>query len=191
MRPYQNSLNKIQSSCQFTDKEMARMDYTLKVFFYEFSKLLFFFIFFGSFGKLTELIICLLTLLPLRWISGGLHFKYYWSCFGFSFIFFSVLIFVLEQCVLLQPIQNISLLACNILLFFVGPVTSEKRKTMPLKQYQRMRFISSGILLLYSFLYFALENVPHRSLVFWSIILQIIQLFCARLVRKGEIYEKV
>ena len=39
-------------------------------------------------------------------------------------------------------------------------------------------------------LYFALQNVPHRSVVFWSIILQIIQLICAKLTRKGEIYEK-
>ena len=78
----------------------------------------------------------------------------------------------------------------NLLLFFIGPVPSAKRKVMTKKQYTNKRFLSSLILLVYTILYFALQNVPHRSVVFWSIILQIIQLICAKLTRKGEIYEK-
>ncbi|MCI5731027.1 MAG: accessory gene regulator B family protein [Eubacterium sp.] len=191
MSAYSRSLDKIQTSYQFTDKEMARMDYTLKVFFYETSKLLFYFLFFLCIGKYSEFVVCLIALLPLRWISGGLHLKHYWSCFLFSFLFFSVIILALDGCVLPQEVQIILLTLCNIFLYLIGPVTSEKRKTMTLKRYQGMRYLSSGILFVYTILYFVLENVPHRSIVFWSIILQIIQLFCARLVRKGEIYEKV
>ena len=58
-------------------------------------------------------------------------------------------------------------------------------------RYDKMRVLSSLILAIYTVLYFALQNVPHRSIVFWSIILQIIQLICAKLTRKGDIYEKV
>ena len=47
MSVYDKSLEQIQSSYQFTDLEMAKMDYTLKVFAYELSKLVFFFVFFG------------------------------------------------------------------------------------------------------------------------------------------------
>ena len=43
MSVYDKSLEQIQSSYQFTDLEMAKMDYTLKVFAYELSKLVFFF----------------------------------------------------------------------------------------------------------------------------------------------------
>ena len=39
MSVYDKSLEQIQSSYQFTDLEMAKMDYTLKVFAYELSKL--------------------------------------------------------------------------------------------------------------------------------------------------------
>lgn len=53
-----------------------------------------------------------------------------------------------------------------------------------------MRITSSVILLIYTVAYLVMENVPHRNIIFWSIILQIIQLFCAKLARKGEIYEK-
>lgn len=45
MSVYDKSLEQIQSSYQFTDLEMAKMDYTLKVFAYELSKLVFFFVF--------------------------------------------------------------------------------------------------------------------------------------------------
>ena len=43
MSVYDKSLEQIQGSYNFTDLEMAKMDYTLKVFAYEFSKLIFFF----------------------------------------------------------------------------------------------------------------------------------------------------
>ena len=170
MSVYDKSLEQIQSSYQFTDLEMAKMDYTLKVFAYELSKLVFFFVFFAVIGKFSEFAVCLVALLPFRWISGGIHLKHYWSCFIFSFCFFAVI--------------------SNLLLFFIGPVPSAKRKVMTKKQYTNKRFLSSLILLVYTILYFALQNVPHRSVVFWSIILQIIQLICAKLTRKGEIYEK-
>lgn len=191
MSVYNSALDKIQTSYQFTNNEMARMDYTLKVFFYETSKLLFFILFYLFVGKFPEYVACLIALLPLRWLSGGLHMKHYWSCFLFSFFLFSFIIFVLDGCVLPQNVQIFLLILCNLLLYWIGPVTSEKRKTMTRRRYLGMRYLSSGILLLYTILYFVLENVPHRTIVFWSIILQIIQLFCAKLVRKGEIYEKV
>ena len=191
MNAYSRSLERIQDSYQFTDKEMARMDYTLKVFSYELSKLLFFFLFFLFTGKFTEFLVCLIALLPLRWIAGGLHLKHNWSCFLFSFLFFSLIIFGLNGCVLPKLTQIILLVLSNCFLYIIGPVTSEKRNVMTQKRYHCMRYLSTGILLIYTILYFVLENVPHRSIVFWSIILQILQLICARLVRKGEIYEKV
>ena len=85
MSVYDKSLEQIQSSYQFTDLEMAKMDYTLKVFAYELSKLVFFFVFFAVIGKFSEFAVCLIALLPFRWISGGIHLKHYWSCFIFSF----------------------------------------------------------------------------------------------------------
>ena len=91
MSVYDKSLEQIQSSYQFTDLEMAKMDYTLKVFAYELSKLVFFFVFFAVIGKFSEFAVCLVALLPFRWISGGIHLKHYWSCFIFSFCFFAVM----------------------------------------------------------------------------------------------------
>ena len=97
MSVYDKSLEQIQSSYQFTDLEMAKMDYTLKVFAYELSKLVFFFVFFAVIGKFSEFAVCLVALLPFRWISGGIHLKHYWSCFIFSFCFFAVILFMGEM----------------------------------------------------------------------------------------------
>lgn len=190
MSVYSRSLNKIQISCQFTDREIARMDYTLRVVFYDLSKLLFFTIFYLFLGKFQEYIVCLLALLPLRWLSGGMHLKSFWTCFLFSFCFFNLIILGLASCSLPLYWEIALLILCNFFLYGIGPVTSAKRKVMKKKQYDCMRMFSSAILLLYTILYFVLENVPHRTIVFWSIILQIIQLFCARMARKGDIYEK-
>ena len=190
MSVYDKSLEQIQSSYQFTDLEMAKMDYTLKVFAYELSKLVFFFVFFAVIGKFSEFAVCLVALLPFRWISGGIHLKHYWSCFFFRFFFFCVFLFMGEMFTLPLYAQISLFVLSNLLLFFIGPVPSAKRKVMTKKQYTNKRFLSSLILLVYTILYFALQNVPHRSVVFWSIILQIIQLICAKLTRKGEIYEK-
>ena len=81
MSVYDKSLEQIQSSYQFTDLEMAKMDYTLKVFAYELSKLVFFFVFF---------IIC--SLLGC-FIAVSLDFRRYSSetlleLFYFQFLFF-------------------------------------------------------------------------------------------------------
>lgn len=190
MSVYSRSLDQIQGAYHFSDNEMARMDYTLKVFSYELSKLLFFTLFFLFIGKLEEYIVCLIALLPLRWLSGGLHLKHFWSCFVFSFVFFNLIILGLEHYMLPEAVQVILLIFSNLCLYGIGPVTSSKRKTMTKRRYDSMRIISSLILLIYTAAYFVLENVPHRNIIFWSIILQIIQLFCARMVRKGEIYEK-
>lgn len=190
MSVYSRSLNQIQGTYHFSDKEMARMDYTLKVFSCELSKLLFFTLFFLFIGKFEEYMVCLIALLPLRWLSGGLHLKHFWTCFLFSFLFFDLIVLGLEHYVLPETVQIVLLVLCNICLYGIGPVTSSKRKTMKKKQYDCMRIFSSLFLLIYSTAYFVMENMPHRNILFWSIILQIIQLFCAKMVRKGEIYEK-
>ena len=143
MSVYDKSLEQIQSSYQFTDLEMAKMDYTLKVFAYELSKLVFFFVFFAVIGKFSEFAVCLIALLPFRWISGGIHLKHYWSCFIFSFCFFAVILFMGEMFTLPLYAQISLFVLSNLLLFFIGPVPSAKRKVMTKKQYTNKRFLSS------------------------------------------------
>ncbi len=190
MSAYEKTLTKIQSTYQFSDGEISRMDYTIRVFFYEASKILIFIGFFSFFNKLDEYVVCLLSLLPFRWLSGGLHLKNYWSCLLFSFLFFAAITNLLIYVNLAKNFQFLILLVCNIAMYWIGPVTSNKRRPTTRQRYNFMRRLSSVLLLTYTILYFTLENIPHRNIVFWSIVLQVIQLFCAKLVRKGDIYEK-
>ena len=47
------------------------------------------------------------------------------------------------------------------------------------------------LLLIYSSILILFETLPYRNVIYWVIVLQIFQLLCARIARKGEIYEEV
>ena len=85
MSVYDKSLEQIQSSYQFTDLEMAKMDYTLKVFAYELSKLVFFFVFFAVIGKFSEFAVC--------FIAVSLDFRRYSSETLLELFYFQFLLF--------------------------------------------------------------------------------------------------
>lgn len=190
MSAYTKTLDKIQTTYHFTDTEISRMDYTIRVFFYEASKIFVFIAIFTLLGKLEEYVICLVALLPFRWISGGLHFKNYWSCFLFSFLFFTIITNLLIQVNVPENFQFLIFLICNVAMYRIGPVTSKYKTPMTMQRYNFLRKLASVILILYTIFTLSLENVPHRNIIFWSVVLQVIQLFCAKLVRKGDIYEK-
>ncbi len=190
MAPQTGIYKKIQQKYGFTDFEIKKMHYTISLLGYEGSKLIIMGIFFGLLGLFQDYMVVLATLLPIRVCSGGLHFNRYWTCFTFTFIFIACPIF-LHDVTVPQAGQFVSLLACLIITFFIGPVTSKKRPPIQYKRFLLFRLFTCGLLLLH-FIHFAIARTfPGENICFWVIVLQTIQLLCAKLVRKGEIYEKV
>lgn len=190
MSTYDKMMNRLQYTYQFSNSEIAQMDYTLKVVFYELSKFLFFSLFFLYVHKFQEFLVCIIVMLPFRWIAGGLHLKHFWSCFLFSFFFLGTTIFLFNPIEVSWEFQIISLMIGNIVFFVTGPVTSPKRKPMKKERYIRLRILSSLILFIFTIIFLTVKNIPCKNICYWVIILQIIQLFCAKLARKGDIYEK-
>lgn len=180
---------KIQTTYQFTDFEMQKMNYTISVISYEFSKFIILGIAFAVLGLFPEYAVLMLTLIPIRAFSGGIHFDHYYSCFLFTSLFFALPV-LLSGIVLPHPIQLAVLLVCAVITYFIGPVTSKKRPPIQYARYQVFRRISTGLLLVWFFIFAFVGAFPYENLCFWIIALQTIQLICAKIARKGDIYEK-
>lgn len=181
----------LQIKYDFSDMEIAKLNYTLEVLFFELSKLLFFVLFFGITHKLVDFIVCFIVLLPFRSFSGGLHFNHYISCFMLSIAYFSTLIFFLSGIPVTPALYAPILIIVNILLFVIGPVPSKKRPVMPVRQYRMFRAIASFFAGIYSILILIVDDMPFQNLIVWALVLHTLQIICARLVRKGDkIHEK-
>ncbi len=180
---------KIQSTYHFTDFEMQRMKYTISVFHCEFSKLLILGIAFYIFGYFPEYIVLMLTLIPIRRYSGGIHFNHYSSCFLFTAFFF-IMPVVLNSIVLPYVGQLVILALSAGVTYLAGPVTSTKRPPMKYKKYREAQLVSTAIVVIWFFIFAIVRVFPYENLCFWVITLQTIQLICAKIARKGDIYEK-
>lgn len=180
---------KIQTTYDFTDFEMQKMNFTISVIKYELSKFLILGIIFALVGLFREYVVLMLTLIPIRTFSGGIHFNHYSSCFLFTAIFSSLPV-LLSNIVLPHTIHVIILAVSVSIIYLTGPVTSPKRPPLQYGRYQTFRLISTGMVLIWFFVFAFARVFPYRNLCFWVISLQTIQLICAKLARKGEIYEK-
>lgn len=181
---------RIQNTYHFTDLEMRRLDFTLTMFFYEISKFIILAILFSAVGLFQEYAMSILVLMPIRIFSGGIHFNHYISCFLFTSVFFTVPI-LLRSVSPDEPVRLSLMAICLLATFLIGPVTSPKRPPITYKRYSSFRLISTGLLLIYLFLSEVFRVLPYENICFWVVILQTIQLICARVARKGDIHEKI
>lgn len=182
--------HKIQNVYGFTDQEIRRMQYTLSVIGYEGSKLIVFGLLFGILGLFMEYLVTLAVLLPIRIFAGGLHFNHYSSCFLFT-AFFLVCPLALRHIMPPDGIQIALLAACMLTTLAIGPIPSIKRPPFSYRRYTQFRLIAGGVIAIYLFIFAVIREFPGKNICFWVILLQTIQLICAKLVRKGDtIYEK-
>lgn len=180
---------KIQMTYGFSDHDIQLIRYTLSALKCELSKLLVLGIVFSLAGLFPEYAVMMLTLVPIRRYGGGIHFNHYSSCFLFTALFF-VLPVLLNEIVLPHAAQLTVLGLCTVTTLAVGPVTAQNRAPMARNKYQLFRLISAGLLLIWFLLFAFVKVFPYANLCFWVIALQTIQLICAKIVRKGDIYEK-
>ena len=180
---------KIQATYHFTDFEMEKMHFTISVFKCEGSKLIILAIVFAVLGLFREYAVLMLTLIPIRMFSGGIHFDHYSSCFVFTTLF-SVLPMLLTGITPPHSVQ-VAVMAVSIgITYLIGPVTSKKRPPIKYGRYRAFRLISTGVVFVWFFIFAFVRTFPFQNLCFWVIALQTVQLICAKIARKGDIYEK-
>lgn len=181
---------KIQEMYHFTDSEIQQLHYGVSILWYECSKFILLGIILGLLGRFQEYMITILVLLPLRIFSGGIHFNHYLSCFLFTGVFIACPIYLQNMVSMPESGQLLLLLVCLITTAIVGPVASKKRPPLSRERYRLFRRITCGLLLLYIILFGIVRTFPGENICLLVIVLQTIQLLCAKMVRKGELHEK-
>lgn len=180
----------LQTQLNFTSYEAERILYGMQGITTELSKLIILFFISFPLGYADEILIATIVLLSIRCNCGGLHFSHYISCFMFTSFFYSSVI-LLSACPLPDSILAFGLLMCLGIFSFVGPITSSMRPQLTPLEVQKYSHRVTFLLLIYSSVLVLLESLPYRNLIYWVIVLQIFQLLCAKIARKGEIYEKI
>lgn len=168
--------------------DKAKLHYVISCIIYEGSKIFLFLIFFSCIHQLNSLFYSMIILLPLRIISGGLHFKHYTACLAFSFLYFYMAIVVLEPFKLPIGISSLLLIVCAVINYKIGPVTSISRPQLKPEEIKKGKlniFIATCYEVILTMLFF---DTVLSTIGFWTIVLHTLQLIIANFRKKrGEI----
>lgn len=80
--------NFIDENMDVSERDKKLLLFSINCILYDVSKLLLFLLIFSLIHRLDLFLFAFVILLPLRMISGGLHFKHYSSCLFFSLGYF-------------------------------------------------------------------------------------------------------
>lgn len=164
--------------------QIAQLAFVFKSTSSELSKILIMGIIFHNHLKLYAFL--LIVMCFLRTFSGGLHFYTYNRCLLASTIYIGVIISILSKISLPLYVQLILLTMCIISCYTIGPVLSKYRTHFPEKQLYICRNITCLTIFLYTLILYIIPENPYLTAGFWMIILHSLQLFVAKIRKKGE-----
>lgn len=179
--------NFIDENMNISERDKKLLLFSINCILYDVSKLLLFLLIFSLIHRLELFLFAFVILLPLRMISGGLHFKHYSSCLLFSLGYFLVVTIPLASLHLPLSIMLPSLLLCTVINVLFGPIRSASRPPLPEKEIIKCKkktlFASCfgiGLVILF-------RNTKFASVGYWTILLHSAQLVIASLLKKrGE-----
>ncbi len=182
-------LTYLQTEHKFSSLDAKRIIYALKAIFSEVSKVLIIMAIALPLGYVGQAAVITVVLLSIRCYSGGLHFSHYISCLGFTLFFYAAVILLARQ-----PMPNAGIalgLVISLGIFaLIGPITSPMRPPLTAAEFNKYLRHVILLLLLYSLLLILWKTLPYRNIIFWVIVLQILQLLCAKIAQKGDQHEE-
>lgn len=173
---------------EFSDYQIAQLEYLAKTLASEFSKLLIMGIIFRN--ELGIYIFAVSVMLLLRTATGGLHCKKYITCFLVSFSYMFLSLMVLPNIPVNKVFQLILLFICMLGNYYIGPVTSKVHAPLGDQLVKRVKIQAFLIIFFYLTLTYIIPENPYTVAGFWVIILHTLQLAIARIIKKGEPYER-
>lgn len=177
----------LDSVSDFSTSDKAKLNYFFSCMIYEGSKLILFLIFFALTQHLKGFLYSMLILLPLRIISGGLHFKHYLSCFAFSFGYFYLVNVPLMNIMPSFEITIVILCICILVNYRIGPVTSVSRPALTAEAINRGKFHIFLATVYDTILTMLFYEASLACVGFWTIVLHSVQLIIAKLRKeRGE-----
>ena len=164
--------------------DKAKLNYFFSCILYEGSKILLFLVFFAMTQHVKGFLYSVLILLPLRIISGGLHFKHYLSCLAFSFAYFYLVTIPLKTIMPCFEATLIILSICILTNYKIGPIISHSRPVLSQEKISQSKFyilIATVYDLILTALFFETQLAP---VGFWTIVLHSVQLIIAKFAKK-------
>lgn len=170
----------IRENMNLTVREQKLFVYYLKCILYDVSKLVLFLFIFSLLHLLPEFLFTFVVQFPLRTISGGLHFRHYWSCFAFSLVYLFLIIALSSKILIPFEIGVVLLLLCVIIIYQIGQVRSPSRPSLSdaeLLRRKRAVLIATGCETIIAVLIYQTTFAP---IIYWSIILHTLQLIIGK-----------
>lgn len=159
--------------------------YLIQCILSEGSKIVIFaFIFYGL-HLFKEYVTSLFLLILLRTNGGGIHFQHYTSCFAVSFLMLLGSILSAIYIHLAYPIMTIGTLLCLVTGYLLVPITSTNRPPASSAAIKRSKLCTSLIIFVSFLLICRFPETLYIKVIFWTILLHIIQLLAAKILAKG------
>ena len=173
---------------QFDDYQVALLQFIGKTFLSEISKLLIMGIIFRD--RLDLYAAAITVMIFLRTATGGLHCKRYISCLLASFTYVFLSIMVLPLIPVNKVFQLILLFICMLSTYSIGPVTSTVHLPLTDGLVKRVKIRAFLFIFFFIVVTYIVPESPYITVGFWVIILHTLQLGAARIIKKGEPYER-
>lgn len=173
----------LKSTYQYTDYQIAQLNFLAKTLLSEISKIFIIGLFFRK--ELPFFLISMLILALLRTSTGGLHCKTYLSCLIASWFYIVFTFKILPLIPIAQAPAMILLVICAVVDYKIGPVTSDVH--MPLSEASKQKcriYTTTTILFFFVLMYIIPENL-YSITGFWIIISHTLQLIAAKIRKKG------
>lgn len=173
----------------YSDFQIAQIRYALLCILSEASKLLILGVFFYCMNKFSLFLWAAIVLCTLRTVTGGLHYKHYWSCLLMTFLFFFFGILVLPLIPLRMYGHILLLCVCIGINYQYAPIVSSYRPVPDGVSIQKSKMQSFVFITIYTFLLFIIPENPYFMVGSWIIILQSLQLFAANIRQRRKNHE--
>lgn len=193
-------LNKLQKEYGFSDYQMKLLRFSFTGILYDVSKTFIFLVYFTAIGKLPEFLFALVPLILLRTKSGGIHFRKYWTCFFFSFLYLCLVIHVLPETVSIHPLAVYPiLLVCAVADYLVGPNTLKAKviaqdallKDEQKNRIQKAKMECFQVVLIVAVLWFLFPNNRYLIVSFWTVVVHAVQLVITKIMREVRFHEEL
>lgn len=165
-----------------TDYQIALLRYLLFTFLSESSKL--FLILFLYRKHLALCIATLLLLCCIRRTAGGFHCNTYAGCLFVSIGYAFLCLTLLPLVSLTKPERLLLCMGCILINYALAPVSSSKRPVLSATKKKQFKWISTGILIVFFFIFLIAPENEYMISGFWVIILHAVQLSCAAVQKK-------
>lgn len=173
----------LKTTYNFNDYQIEQLIFLAKTLLSEISKLLIIGLFFKD--ELPFFFISVLILILLRTSTGGLHCHTYLSCLAASCLYIIFTLKVLPLIPIEQEAALLLLIACAIIDYKIGPVTSDVHLPLKTRARQKGRICTVITILVFFILVYVIPENRYVITGFWIIISHTLQLMAAKIRKKG------